>query len=106
MTNSPACHVSPSRPMTRPTSPALGGNLALPVSSRQGHFLFQAPDNIGADFTDPNEAEFLPVYSAAWRARRDSRRSPAKSRTSPFPHINDISHSGFSVGCTSGDRPE
>ena len=105
--NSPALMQTP--PQHRAHIPAFGGNLAQPKASRLGRFYSPEPvEQFLADGSDTNEAEFLPVYSVTWRARRQNRRtSPAKSRPSlPFIQVNDISHSGFSVAHNTGDRPE
>jgi hypothetical protein len=94
--NSPALVQTP--PQYRAHFPAYGGNLARPDSTRTGHFSFQPLQQISGSFTDPNEAVFLPVYAAPWRAGRHNRRSacPAESRTSfPFHQVNHLTHSAL-----------
>lgn len=108
MTNSPALMQTP--PQHRANFPAFGGNLAQPqATSRLGHFSSTEPvKQFLADGSDTDEAEFLPLYSASRRARRQKRRnSPAKSRPSlPFMQIDHFSHFGVSVAHNTGDRPE
>lgn len=108
MTNSPA-HAIPSHLLReKHVSPTCGGNWPRRISSPPGPFSSPEPvEQFLTDGSDTNEAAFLPVYAAAWRARRQNRRVPAKSRPSlPFIQVNDIFHSGFSVAHNTGDRPE
>lgn len=94
---------------TASASSPRGGNLAPVNIQYRGHFLSPEPvKQIRADGSNRNEAEFLPVYSASRRARRQKRRnSPAKSRPSfPFMQIDHFSHFGVSVAHNTGDRPE
>jgi hypothetical protein len=93
MTNSPACRTSPS--VTRPTSPAFGGNLARLEPDSPGHLLFKTADNLSADLTYPNEtaATSLPaVRTGAAIDRRHATAAPstAKSRPFPLPEVNHV----------------
>ena len=95
MSFSPAHAPQVSR-VTSALPPRHGGNLARPNQIRTGHFLFQSPDHIGGGIPDPYEAEAASLRPASGRARRQNRPLiPAKSRTFPFPQVNDISHSVF-----------
>lgn len=77
-----------------------GGNLARALSTHAGHFLFpsQLPQQLEADFTNPDEAGLssLPARKGAGAATYRQCRS-AKSRPLPpafklFAEVNQVSH--------------
>jgi len=69
-----------------------GEEMALRPSPATFLFL-ELADNLAAHVTNPNEVEAR-LSSASGRARRPNRRrSPAKSRPSPFPVVDYIAHS-------------
>jgi hypothetical protein len=96
MTNFPACRTSPS--VTRPTSPAFGGNLAPVNTQYRGHsLLLEQAHDLAAHLPYPNEAAATSLPAVRTGAAIDRRHataapSTAKSRPFPLPEVNHVAH--------------
>lgn len=100
---SPAHAVLPLQGVKHAYPPRHRGTLGQPqAKSRLAHFLFrQPPQKRVTDNPDPNEAAVDSLTAAAWRARRLKRQAaPAEPRPFPFPHVDHLAHSGFSIAAT------
>lgn len=75
--------------------PRRGGNLAPVKTQYRGHFSFrQSAHQCVTDFTDPNEAAVFSPAARRTGAAIDRRNlTPAKSRPSPFVHVDNLTHS-------------